>query len=159
MPRFNFLLKPAAALLTIRSSIPSKHCLFWSQRSVCGLHDVYTALAVSSACILAMIEEPDYSNPNQERIVTYLRQFVGSMNQDELRAFVRFVTGASVCMTQSIKVTFNGLDGLARRPIGHSCSSTLELSTTYATFPELVSEFRSVISHTHDNYNWIMDAL
>ena len=53
---------------------------------------MYTALAVSSARVLAMIEEPDYSNPNQERIVTYLRQFVGSMNQDELRAFVRFVT-------------------------------------------------------------------
>lgn len=157
--RYNFLLKPAAAIATIHSGVPSKHCSFWSQRSVGGLHDIYTALAVSTERVLGMIDEPIYANPNQERVVTYLRQFVGGMNQDELRAFVRFVTGASVCMTQSISIIFNALDGFARRPIGHSCSSTLELPSTYKTFPEFVSEFRSVISDSHDNYNWVMDAV
>ena len=47
-----------------------------------------------------MIKEPDYTNPNLERIMTYLVQFVGSMNQDEVKAFLQFVTGASVCTSQ-----------------------------------------------------------
>ena len=74
--RFSFLLKPATAIATICSGIPSQQCAFWSQMSVDRLRDVYAALAVSSVRVLAMIEEPDYADPNQERVMTYLRQFV-----------------------------------------------------------------------------------
>ena len=151
-------MKPAAGIATIRSGIPTKHSPFWSRMSVSDLHAVYSALALSPARVLAMIEEPACVTPNQERVVAYLRQFIGSMHQDKIRAFVRFVTGASVCLAPSIQLTFNTLDGFAMRPISHSCSSTLEIPVSN-TFPEFVSEFRSILSDTNSNYTWIMAAI
>ena len=44
---------------------------------------------------------------------------------------MRFVTGSSVCTAHEITVEFNWLTGLAQVPIGHTCSCTLELPTSY----------------------------
>ena len=57
---------------------------------------------------LRLIEEPDI-NMAECRIFIYLTTFVGKAKLDDLHLFLRFVTG-------SIKVTFNHLTGLARRP-------------------------------------------
>ena len=156
--RYEFLMKPAGPLSMMHSGLPKSHTQFWSQQSIKDIHNVYTALTVTSLRVLEMIEDPDCANPNEERVLSYLKQLVANMNKDELRAFVRFVTGASMCVASSIRVTFNALDGFARRPISHCCDCTLELSVTYATYPEFVTEFRSILSDMHNNYNWIMDA-
>ena len=79
------------------------------------------------------------------------------MNGDELCAFVRFITGSSVIMVTSITISFNSLDGFARRPISHTCSAMLEISSTYKSFPEFVSEFRSVL--TNSDYCSCMEGL
>ena len=54
-------------------------------------------------------------------------------------------------------MSFNRLDGFARRPIAHTCSARLELPSTYSSLPEFISEFRSILSDPH--YSWEMDAL
>lgn len=157
--KFEFLLKPATAVAMMHSGLLPKHQEFWSQLSIFDLHDVYVAQTVSPVRVLSMIEEPSCSTPNEERVMTYLRRFVGSMSQDELHAFIRFVTGASMCMVKKITVTFNSTDGFARRPTSHCCDCILELPSTYATYPEFVCEFRCILSHNQENYNWIMDAI
>ena len=86
-----------------------------------------------------------------------LQQYIGNMKNDEIRSFLRFVTGSSVCSSKAILVTFNGLDGLARRPIGHTCSCSLELSTAYSSYLDLIAEFNSVLSN--GDYAWKMDAI
>lgn len=78
------------------------------------------------------------------------------METEELHKFLRFVTGSFVICVPSISVSFNTLDGLARRPISHTCSATLELPCTYSSLPEFISEFRSVLS---DSHSWRMDAV
>ena len=50
------------------------------------------------------------------------------------------MTGGSVCISQPIKVTFNSPSGLTRWPISHTCSSTLELSTSYVTYMDFSTE-------------------
>ena len=157
--QYEFIVKPAAAITAIRSGVPELHSEFLAQMSINDLHSIYSALAVSQARVLAMIEEPEFVNCNEERVWGYLTQFVGSMTQDELQAFVRFVTGASVCLSQHIRLIFNTLDGFARRPTSHTCSSTLELPVSYKTFPEFVVEFRAILSDSNSSYTWIMDAV
>ena len=76
---------------------------------------------------------------------------------DELRAFLRYVTGSCVCTAEGISVTYNRLDGFGRRPIAHTCSCTLELPTTYFTYTDCVTEFESVLKN--EDYAWSMNAV
>ena len=67
-----------------------------------GLYAVYKAQNVSTNMVLKMFEEAEGSNPAEERVLSYLRQFVGNMGVDELRSFVRFATGSSASSTLQI---------------------------------------------------------
>lgn len=94
-------------------------------------------------------------NSAEERVFGYLIQFIGSLSDDELRLFIRFVTGSSVVAAEQILVTFNTADGLNRRPISHTCNPTIEISSTYPTYPDFAHDFHSVLK---SEYGWIMDA-
>ena len=86
-----------------------------------------------------------------------LKQFIGTMTSDEIQAFLRFVTGCSVCPSGGINVTLNNLSEFARRPISHTCDCTLELSTDYRSSVEFVAEFRTILSASE--YVWYMDGV
>ena len=154
---FEFRVKPASALASIHSGIPTKHLPFWEKMAVGELYSIYSTLSVSRGKVLKMFEGCTTANPTEERILSYLKLYVGSMHLDELRAFLRFVTGSCVCTARRIIVAFNRLDGLARRPIAHTCNYTLELPTTYSTFSDFSSEFQLVLKD--DDSAWVMDAL
>ena len=111
---FEFIMKPSLAIALMNRGIPEKHYQFWSKMTIGELHDIYNAQSVSSNRVLSMIENPKCLNENQERIFGYLKLLIGNMNVEELQAFMRFVTGASVCLGKTIHITFNTLDGLAR---------------------------------------------
>ena len=96
--------------------------------------------------VLDLIEEPVFLNPGQERVFGYLQQYVANMKPDEVQNFLRFVTGSAVCMKSKITVSFNGLEGLARRPLAHTCSCDLELPCSYTTYLDFASEFTTVLS-------------
>ena len=72
--------------------------------------------------------------------------------------FLLFVTGSAVYLAKSIQVTFNNLSGLARRPVSHTCSCTLELPVSYKTRHEIISEFQEVLKEA-DVIAWRMDAI
>ena len=61
------------------------------------------------------------------------------MQVTELRLFLRFVTGASVCILPKINV------GFAWRPIAHTCDSTLELPTSYSNYEDFFAEFKAIL--------------
>ncbi len=154
---YEFIMKPKAATVVVYSGIPKPpHSAFWVDMGVGNLSTIYEALSVSPKRVLGLLENVNGQNLSEERVITYLRQFVGNMAADEIRNFFRFVTGSSVSTSKPINVTFNNLDGLARRPISHTCSHELQLSVSYRTYPEFASEFRKVIA---DQNAWIMDAL
>lgn len=83
-----------------------------------------------------------------------LEQFVGNMNHDMVRKFMRFSTGS---LTDAIAVQFNSLSGFARRPISHMCDCVLDLPSTYCTYPDFVMEFQEVLSQSE--IAWTMDAI
>lgn len=154
--KYEFISKPAAALSLINRGIPVQHQPFWESMELPSLLSVYKAQSVSSAMILEMFSEAEGQDASQERVLGYLRQFIGNTANDELRTFLRFVTGSSACSSLKVDVTFNTLAGLSRRPIAHTCSPSLELSSTYATYQEFVTEFKTCLFNEH---SWIMDAV
>ena len=139
--RFEYLIKPAPALQAIRSGIPVSHLPFWEHFTVKDFHLLYVALSASPEKVLELLDEPDIVDPNQEQVFGYLQQYIGNMKLDEVRLFLRFTTGSSVCMSKRIEVRFNNLSGLARRPISHTCSCVLELPSSYETFEDFAHEF------------------
>ena len=112
-------------------------------------------LTATPSKVLEVLDEPDFVHSAQERVYGYLRQFIGNMKMDEVRNFLRFVTGSSVLSNAAIKVTFNALGGLARRPIAHTCDNSVELSTEYLTYVDFTSEFEAILSE----YSWSMDIV
>ena len=95
-------------------------------------------------------------NPAQTRVFNFLLSFIGNMTSEEVRRFLRFVTGSSVAVSKNISIIFNSLSGAARRPIAHTCSCELELSVNYSTSIEFTNEFKHVLSN---DLSWIMDAI
>ncbi len=156
LARYDFFIKPSAALSFISQGVPEQHHSFWSGMGVDGLFALYRAQSVSTAMVLKMLDEAEGSNPSQERVLVYLRQFIGNMGLDDLRVFLRFVTGSSVCSCMKISIGFNTLTGTLRRPIAHTCAPSLILSSTYPNYQEFASEFRTFFASEHI---WTMDGL
>lgn len=90
--RYEFLVKPMAAISKINSGVPSVHVPFWKKQSVEDMRRLYTALTATPAKVIeAFVSEA--SNPCEERVMSYLEQFIGNMSKDVLRRFLRFTTG------------------------------------------------------------------
>ena len=146
-----FIVKPAAGIRLINSGIPKSHQNFWMDLSIDGVKKIYDNLTISSDKILSLLVFPEFCTPQEERVSGYLRTLVCRLNIEKLQHLMRFITGSSVCSENIIRVQFNGLTGLARRPIAHTCNSTLELLLLVAKFgsPSLNYWRRLVQQVTH----------
>ena len=153
---YEFLVKPAAAISLVNSGIPNSHKQFWMNNSIT---EIYNELTVTSTKILNMLMAPKEDIISEQRVYGYLTSMIGNLSVDDLRALLRFITGSSVCSATEILVTFNQLSGLGRRPIAHTCDSTLELSTLYMNYEDFYDEFRAILSNVNKEFSFRMDAL
>ena len=157
---FAFLKKPLAALIELNAGVCDCHHSFWCDVTVDQFHSIYSAIAVTHGKVLSLLVEPEFQTKGQELSWTYLRKFIGNCSGDDLRYFLRFTTGSYVITVSHITVTFNTLHGLARRPIAHTCSATLDLSSTFSTYLEFSQEFRAILnSMSSDSDALKMDAV
>ena len=81
-----FLSKPLAVVTLMNNGIPSAHKAWWQSKSVDDFYRVYVALTATPTKVLEMLHV-DTANQNEERVLTYLQQFIGSMKQDMIRRF------------------------------------------------------------------------
>ena len=139
--KHNFVGKPLGSLFTLRAGVPIQYGLFWDNYTIQKLFELYKALNATTVTVLKLLTEPEGMNAAQERVYCYLITLVQNMKNDELRCFVRFITGSSVVVAKHIAISFNNLSGLARRPISHTCDCGLELPVAYSTFPEFEKGF------------------
>ena len=107
--RYEFLVKPLAAISQINSGIQLYIFHSGKKQSVQKMKQLYAALTATSEKVVEILES-NPRDPSEERVMSYLEQFIGNMNKDMLRRFLRFTTG--------VFIEFNGL---------------LELSSTYTT--------------------------
>ena len=155
--KYELQIKPMASICSMNSGIPNSEKPFWDSFSVDQLYSLYLSLNATPAKVLSVIDEPFQENDCQSRVFGYLRQYIGDMKMDEVRRFLRFATGSSVLIAEHITISFNGLNGLARRPIAQTCSCTLELPSTYQSFLEFKQEFTAILAD--EDYNWDMLAI
>ena len=143
---FEFCVKPLAAILLVHCGIPPEHKCFWSNKSVTDLFRIVVALVATPHKVLHSLQAV-LTSSTQERVFGYLCQMIGDMPQRQLRSFLRFATGCSLCLHDTLQIEFNGLAGLARRPIAHTCNFMLELSVhvTYNNDADFVNEFDAIL--------------
>ena len=108
--------------------------------------------------MIEMLHFPEACSPQQERVYGYLRTMIGNSSSNQLRQLMRFITGSCVCNSDKITVQLNGLSGLARRPIAHTCDCVIELPTAYSNY-DFCSDFHCIFAQTNDECTWQMDAL
>ena len=114
----------------LNCGIPIQHKFFWLELGVDGIGELYTSLTVNTDKVLKMLSCAGV-NEAEERVFGYLTTMVGNMGVNDLRNFLRFCTGSSVCVSKSILIEFNSSSGLSRSPFAHTCTNTLELPISY----------------------------
>jgi len=137
---------PAPFVEQIKSGIPHTFLdTFWSQLTVPAIDHLFREQLPTGEKVCRVMEiEEDHHTQDQLDCMYYLQQFVLQLDQEELATFLHFVTGSSV-MPEKIWIKFNTLAGEMRRPIAHTCSNTLELSTVYCSPQDLKREFMRVL--------------
>ena len=84
-------------------------------------------------------------NDAERNTFNHLKRYVKSLGGN-VSAFLQFTTGASVLLPErQLEVSFTQLNGLARRPIAHTCGLLLEMPSTYQCYNELVEEFSAIL--------------
>ena len=93
-------------------------------------------------------EENEWRVPMEERVAHFLNTFLVSLNQRDLLAFVRFVSGSEV-LPPSILVKFNSESNEEMMaPSAHTCSISLHVSRYFLTYQSLESIFKNLLSST-----------
>ena len=111
--------------------------------SVLEIRKMYDDLKPTTRKVLKLImASPATPAENQ----SFLHQYIDGLDEIGLRKILRFVTGSDVICVKEIEVILTSLEGLARRQIAHTCGPTLELPSTYNSYPELRAEIESILS-------------
>jgi hypothetical protein len=140
--------KPAPLVEMMKRGIPSsQYECFWSTLTLPAIQLLFTQQLPTPAKVNNVIfaANEDAIRQDEQNCLYYLRQMVSGFDVDDLESFLRFISGSTV-MPQKITVLFNKISGLARRPIAHTCSNTLELSTTYRSAQEMKREFKFILA-------------
>ena len=154
--RYVLTVKPLGAMYSLCAGVPVEYHTFWNDFSVKTLYELYKALNATPESIINVLTVPDDIDSNQSRMISYLKTFIGNLTHQDLRNFLRFITGSSVMIDKKISITFNQLSGLSRRPITHTCNCILELPVTYLSYPDFADEFLTVL---RSEVAWPMDSL
>lgn len=154
--KYEFCCKPLGVIAMIHSGIPQEHKAFWTELGIDGISRLYSELTVSAEKILKIIE-CEAENPGEERIYGYLTTMIGNLNISDVRNFLRFATGSSVCIAKKIKICFNDSAGFGRHPFASTCSNVLKLPVSYLNYQDFYSEWSAIFSDTDAQWKWCMD--
>ena len=156
LAKYEFCTKVKGITSLVFSGIPDNHRCFWKKLGVEGVAKLYASLTVTNDKVLDELD-CDFANPAEERVFGYLTTMIGNMPVNDLRNFLRFTTGSSVCVSKNIKVIFNDSSGLGRSPFANTCGSTLHLPVSYLNYQDFSTEWTSILSDTDSKWKWCMD--
>ena len=126
MAKVEFVYKPMQFLLWIRKT---KECQEVSlsqkrERALLEVKRLYEALAPNKNRVLQKLVYYENLMPEQSKALHFLKSYLGSMDQELLEKFLRFVTAVTISPQQPITIEFNASFGLQRAPTISTCSST-----------------------------------
>ena len=125
-----------------------------SQLSPDDLHRVIQQKTPTSKGVKGLLQFPDMMNPLQTIVARYLKKYLGEIDLSTLQLFLRFCTGSNL-MGNPIKIEFIDTSDFERRPQAHTCGCILKLPIGYHNYPDLRSDFNSVLTSSV----WVMDIV
>ena len=114
-------------------------------QSMDALAKLYKSKAPSGRKVIKSFITPETMNDQQRVILSYLTQFIKTLERKELCRFLRFVTGFDN-MPDEINVVFS--HQTVRAPRARVCTAQLELSDDYSCYPELAEEFNNILNNS-----------
>ena len=84
------------------------------------------------------------TNDTETQCLDFLSKFIRLLDAPALGTFLKFTTSSDI-LPQHLEVSFTSMDGLARRPIAHTCGPLLELPKTYRSCSKLAEELTSLL--------------
>ena len=112
---------------------------------VSSLDQLYSSIIPTNVKVIAMLKASPATVAGSETMA-HLKRFIRGLDEAKLTTFLRFTTASDVLVTDTLTISFNNDEGLQRRPIAHTCSYTLEVPSTYASFCELREEFMAILN-------------
>ncbi|XP_021367845.1 uncharacterized protein LOC110459754 isoform X2 [Mizuhopecten yessoensis] len=114
---------------------------------IASISSIYTKLNPTVTKVLGLLHASP-TTKEENASFGFLKRFVRGRNNEQLKQFIRFLTGSDVVCVDKIEVTFVLRYGKGRVPTIHTCGPTLELPSTYVNFPDFRSEWESILSNT-----------
>lgn len=119
-------------------------------QSIKDLENMYDVKRPTAKKFLKLIKsEP--ATDQERQCLDHLKKFIRSLQGSSLPLFLQFITGSDIISCPSIEVTFTVLEGVARRPVAHTCGPLLEIPSTYQSYSELSEEFCELL---HQKEAW-----
>ncbi|XP_049329571.1 uncharacterized protein LOC103025983 isoform X1 [Astyanax mexicanus] len=97
---------------------------------------------------------PEEMNASQSLVARYLKRYISELDLHTLQLFLRFCTGSNL-IDGPITVEFIETSDFQRRPQSHTCAKILKLPIGYQNYPDLRSDFNSILSSSV----WVMDIV
>ena len=112
---------------------------------VSSLDQLYSSILPTNVKVIALLKASPATAAESETL-SHLKRFIRGLDEAKLTTFLRFTTASDVIVTDTLTISFIDSEGLQRRPISHTCSCTLEVPSTYASFCELREEFMAILN-------------
>lgn len=137
--------KPHVMAATWQPILQSHLKNFSEFHSASNVQEFYDKIKPTTKKVLDSIEcSPNTSG--ERDALKFLQRFIRGLEMSKLVQFLRFTTAMDIMGKRKLHVTFNKTEGMASRPIAHTCGPVLELPSTYTNFVELREEFTNILN-------------
>ncbi|XP_044175988.1 uncharacterized protein LOC122959013 [Acropora millepora] len=119
-----FVTKASVLMAAFKRGLEKAHPAIWKAINASDIRTLYVHLCPSAEKLVELLEPSDECMPlnsRRDRVFEFLRRYVRSLSKEKVPSFLQFVTGTSLALTD--------LSGIQTRPIVHTCTSRVDLST------------------------------
>ena len=145
------LSRPAMAMDSMREGLRDGDYKDLWKYSKEDVFKVYEVMRVTPQRVLSMLSEEPSTHVHKCRlqILSYLKKYIRCLSRKELELFLRYITGSSLPVVESIKVIFHVNElGSLPHPIAHTCSASIDLPDGgYASFNDFRVQMDSLLNN------------
>ncbi|KAB0804069.1 hypothetical protein PPYR_01039 [Photinus pyralis] len=123
-------------------------------KHILNIDYIFSAYQPTDRNIISLFKVDENLSHDKKQIVQFLKKFIKESDEKTRSSFLRFCTGSDLPIGK-ITIDFISTDGFARVPIAHTCSSILQIPTTYENFLTFRNEFNNLLSSNV----WVMDMV
>ena len=148
--RCEFVTKIHTVMTALKEGMVSCNQELWSEVKSSALTSLYSSLQITKQRLAkAIVPSQDYLplTKDRERVFKFLQCFLCNSSPELATSFVRFCTGATVMVVDTIEKSFVNVSGLACRPVAHTCVPAIDLSTMYESYAAFNLEMTKVLNN------------